>query len=221
MTSGALGPAPAPSPTRLSPARARVAAVVAELGPSVPLAEVARRLGGHPNAARQHLDALAADGLVEVVSLPRAGRGRPASGYTLTAAGRLALAGDVGRTAYAELVDALAAHLAASGASVEEAREIGRGWGASRATDGGVVPLLAELGFGPDPDADQPGTIRLRTCPILASARRHPGVICAIHHGLIEGALAARASGPGGVSARLVPFAEPGACLVHLGAQPG
>lgn len=211
MTSAPLGPATAPTPqggSPLSRARARVAAAVRDLGPAVPLGALAQLLGGHPNATRQHLEALVAAGLAVTAPLPRAGRGRPATGYTLTGAGRRALGEDPARVAHTELVTLLAEHLADSGVSAEEARALGRSWGAARG--GRLVALLDDLGFTPEPDAADPRTLRLRTCPILDAARRHPEIICQVHQGLIEGALGEDAS------ARLLPFAEPGACVVHL-----
>ncbi len=54
----------------------------------------------------------------------------------------------------------------------------------------------------------------LRTCPLLDAARRHPEVVCQVHLGLVDGALAAHeVTAPG---ARLEPFARPGACVLTL-----
>lgn len=220
MSADALGPVPTPAPAALSRARARVAAAVRELGPGAPLAAIAERLGGHPNATRQHLDALVRDGHATAARLPHAGRGRPARGFTLTAAGVRALAASglplgpgagvrapAGARAYAEVVDAVAAHLVAGGHASAEARAIGRTWGGARAS-ADVEHLLAELGFDPHP-ADE-ATLHLRACPILSSAQAHPEVICSIHQGLVEGVLGV----DDGVL--LVPFARPGACVLRL-----
>ena len=76
-----------------------------------------------------------------------------------------------------------------------------------------MVDLLDELGFAPDADQGERSagsrgrTLRLRTCPMLESAREHPEVICRVHQGLVEGAL-------GGADVTLLPFAEPGACVL-------
>ena len=75
-----------------------------------------------------------------------------------------------------------------------------------------VQGVLSELGFSPVVHPEEPEVIQLRTCPLLAAARRHPEVICPIHQGLLDAALAA--AGRPGVAVRLHPFAEPGACLV-------
>lgn len=207
----ALGPAPAPAEP-LSPARARVARALAERGPKALLATLADHLGGHPNATRQHLEALVSAGHATVESLSPGGRGRPAQAWTITTAGRRALSAESGDSAYAELVDALASRLADRPDAVAEARAIGRSWGARRAQDGrSLVEVLDELGFTPVTDEASPATVRLLTCPILDSVRTHPDVICAIHQGLVEGAL-----GPG-ADVHLEPFAEPGACVLTAG----
>ena len=212
MDSPQLGPAPAPAAEPLSPARARVAGALADLGPRTPLVTLVRHLGGHPNATRQHLEALVGQGHATVEPLPSGGRGRPARAWTLTASGRRALSAQAGDSAYAALVDALASRLASQPDATVEAHAIGRVWGARQAGDGrSLVEVLDELGFTPVPDEESPGTTRLVTCPILDSARQHPEVICAIHQGLVEGAL-----GPD-AGVRLRPFAEPGACLLTTG----
>ena len=74
-----------------------------------------------------------------------------------------------------------------------------------------MVDLLGEIGFAPEVT---PEVIRLRQCPMLEVARERPDVVCAVHRGLVEGALEARGERPDGV--RLDAFAERGACLLHL-----
>src|SRR5262245_43426434 len=55
--------------------------------PGITASEIAGRLALSGVAVRRHLERLAADGLAEPVPSPRRGRGRPASGWRLTAAG--------------------------------------------------------------------------------------------------------------------------------------
>ncbi|MFP5416888.1 MAG: helix-turn-helix transcriptional regulator [Actinomycetes bacterium] len=203
-----LGPAAAEARPALPPARLRVAAALAAAGGAVPLAALARRVGGHPNATRAHLNALVAGGLAVAAPLPGAGRGRPPLGWKLTGPGRRALAGDLPLAAYTELATAMASELARSASGAERARALGRAWGKSRAplpSAYAVTSILAELGFDPEVEGD---VVRLRTCPILAAATAHPEIVCAIHAGMVEGA-----SGRAGL--RLVPFAEPGACRIQ------
>lgn len=208
MDASALGPAPTPGGPALSPARARVAELLDRSGGGVTVAALAERLGGHPNATRAHLDGLVAKGLATAAPVRGTGRGRPALSYTLTEAGRRALTPDPTRVAYAELASAFASHLADTPDAEPRARSIGRSWGATRVQSGSrpaMLHLLSDLGFDPEPDAD---AIRLRSCPLLDAATAHPEVVCAIHAGLIEGAL-------GRTGVELEPFAEPGACLVR------
>jgi predicted ArsR family transcriptional regulator len=79
------------------------------------------------------------------------------------------------------------------------AEEAGRAWGRylvpspqplARVTDEEatreVVGLLAEQGFEPEAEGDE---IRMRRCPFHSLAEQHPEVVCAVHRGLISGAL--------------------------------
>jgi predicted ArsR family transcriptional regulator len=75
-----------------------------------------------------------------------------------------------------------------------------------------VTALLRTAGFSPQ--AEAAGDVALLTCPVLTSARAHPGVVCTKHREML------RAShddaGDAEVDVQLVPFAREGACLVHL-----
>lgn len=209
MTPQRTGPARLEASQPLPVARARVAAALAELGPATPLSVLSERLGGHPNATRAHLDAMVTSGYAVAAQLPRSGRGRPALGFTLTRAGEAALRGDPATSAYVELVSVLAAHLDGVPNAAEQAREIGREWGASKAarpSTSTAVRLLDDLGFSPDLSER---TIRLHTCPLLDAAEAHPDVVCSIHAGLVQAT-------SGDAGAELTPFVEPGACCVHL-----
>lgn len=209
MTPRTPGPKRPSSQSSLPPARARVAALLHELGPDTRLSGLAERIGGHPNATRAHLDALVEDGLARARPLPRSGPGRPALGWTLTDEGRRAVAGDPSATAYAELVAAMAAHLARIPDAEAMARTIGRSWGAERVSTpsrSALFQVLADLGFDPE---EVDGGIRLRTCPLLDAATEQPDVVCAIHAGLVAGA-----AGTDGF--RLLPFSEPGACRIEV-----
>jgi predicted ArsR family transcriptional regulator len=58
--------------------------------------------------------------------------------------------------------------------------------------------------------------VGLRHCPFLELAEVRAQVVCPIHLGLMQGAMAAW-DAPVTVD-RLVPFAEPDLCVAHLGA---
>ena len=76
---------------------------------------------------------------------------------------------------------------------------------------------MEELGFSPEPEErDGAGEYRLRLlhCPFREVAQHHQDVICALHLGLMRGALA-RMRAP--VTAdRLDPFVDPSLCVAHL-----
>ena len=56
--------------------------------------------------------------------------------------------------------------------------------------------------------------IRLRHCPFLELAEEYGDLVCRIHLGLMQGALAELRAPV--TAAVLEPFAEPGACLARL-----
>lgn len=181
------------------------------------LAALAQASGLHANTLREHLDALIADGWVRRVRSEPQGRGRPAWRYEALE--------DRAHDEYAGLATALAASIAAtSPAPAETARFAGEQWG--RTLAGGrdadpqtpdqareeVVAMLDDLGFEPEVDTERPEQVRLTRCPLLDAAHRYPGVVCEVHRGIVSGALASWDADPTGTD--LVPFAEPGACLL-------
>lgn len=227
MASTTPGPISLPE---LSSARVRALGAVAareDAGGPTTVGDLAQELGGHPNTTRAHLGALLADGLLEKVVLPGGTRGRPAHGHRLTERGRLLL--EASRVAEPvatdELVTAMAEHLATTPDAETHARAIGRLWAAQLTRDRGagepaapaepadrVVALLRTAGFSPQ--AEPSGDVALRTCPVLASARAHPGVVCTMHEEMLRAAVGD--GGATGVEVGLVPFARDGACLVRL-----
>lgn len=92
----------------LGPTRARVLAVLQDVGLASTAAELARRLGTHSNTARFHLEALAGAGLVERTTEDRAVPGRPRVRYAASTAAPPAAA-----RSYRLLAEILTAHLAA------------------------------------------------------------------------------------------------------------
>ena len=163
-------------------------------------------LGGHANTIRLQLEHLISDGFVTQTSLPKPGRGRPARDYLATTAGRQVALEDPDLDVHSVLVEAVAEHLASTDDPSGAAHSIGLSWGSRLAATGGddLVSILTGQGFTP---MATPDGIALRTCPMLASARRHPQVVCGIHQGLID----AIAPEP----RQLVPFAAVGACLIR------
>jgi predicted ArsR family transcriptional regulator len=212
--------------------RARRAQVLDTLrGSEGPLGvtEVARMVGVHANTARFHLDALVAEGAAVRVAEAPAGRGRPRTAY----APRPGMDRGGGRE-YPLLARILLSRLAAAGPEGgEAARLAGRDWGrylvdrpppyrepGDEEATARLTDLLAGLGFAPEPAAgggpagQGTGAIRLRHCPFLELAEEYGPLVCGIHLGLMQGALAEL--GAGVTADRLEPFAEPAACLAHL-----
>ena len=235
-TTPALGPAPnrpdAGEAAPLDPARARVLAAVREASTAgeATVEALADAVGSHANTVRHHLAAAGQAGLVDRVAGGAAGGpGRPAARYRLTPRGEQMLGRSPGMVEeYLALAGAFADRLAEQGGDPGvDARGVGRAWGRAlsagtgqrrrdAAPDALVVDLLRRLGFSPERaprDVEGPGTVLLRSCPLLDAARRHPEVVCQVHRGLVEGAL----SDEGGTAeVQLQAFARPGSCVLVL-----
>lgn len=216
------GPAPAKPAVALSlsPARQRVLAWLQETGEPTTVARCAAALDLHENTARNHLEALADDGLANRSRKKANGRGRPSTLYAASADA----SSESGVREYASLASALARIIAeTSNNTARDADRAGALWGCQLAggrqpetrlqARGEVVDILADLGFAPR--ANQPVTnVALTRCPLLDVARENTTVVCGVHLGLVRGAL--DQMGHGDQSAELVPFAEPGACRLLL-----
>jgi len=75
--------------------------------------------------------------------------------------------------------------------------------------------VLDSIGFQPEVRPGSDGIeIRVRHCPFREVAERHTDVVCAIHLGLIEGALAELRAPLEAQS--LEPFVAPGLCVARL-----
>lgn len=210
----------------LSPQRAAVLAALRRCDTPSTAADLAAELDLHVNTVREHLDGLVGRGLaVRERRRPSGTRGRPSWQYALPSDWRDP---DPRIHDYSALAIALARQIAeGSGDPQAEATEAGERWGralveARPATSGlqarrHVVDLLDRLGFATACNA-RATRVRLERCPMLDAARDQPDVVCTVHLGMIRGALAAIGGDP--EQARLLPFAEPDACLLHLQADP-
>ena len=188
------------------------------------VADLTRATGLHENTVRGHLTRLERDGYVRQAPEPspggNRGRGRPASRWIAVSADTL--------HPYAGLATALADALEHSGADAADlARSAGRRWGerlveerratntgadtTDTSTREGLVTIMREQGFAPEMSN---GDITLLRCPMLAAAAERSDVVCAVHAGLIEGV--ARSTGNDDTAPRLLPFATPSACLIHM-----
>ncbi len=208
------------------------------------VAALADRTGLHENTVRSHLDRLVRDGLAAREVEVRAVRGRPRHVYraVLPAGGTDGGADPLGpgpargldeAAARAGLTRVLLEGYGTGEADVVAAaraagqRMLGTLPGAPRpraSAPGSPADQLRELaahldrlGFDPVPvDGPAPGVpvVRLWRCPFLDLARARPEVVCAVHLGLARGVLD-RVGGPLRAD-RLVPFAGPRHCDLHL-----
>jgi predicted ArsR family transcriptional regulator len=179
----------------------------------------------HVSTVRFHLEVLTRAGLVR--SEPEHGgrRGRPRRLYSSTSgAGAGPPSGH-----YQLLARALAAHWA--GTPDEQARSAERagyavasehrlgaqapsGLTAAEAV-GRISGLFAELGFDPGVATDgEELELRLHACPFQEVAAEHPEVVCALHLGLLRGALV-ELDAPAAVR-ELRPFVEPHVCVARI-----
>lgn len=219
------------------PATATGTGPTREVGLSAP--ELADRLGLHVTTVRFHLDQLLASGQVAVgaaATVPGR-RGRPPRTYAAATAPLATVRDDL---AYRMLAELLTDQCGASPTTTPE--QAGREWAerntrtvlpgqvpdqpAPAATRGEwigkvgqVVEFLHSWGYDPAIHIVEGGRnadISLDHCPFQDMARRRPEVVCAIHVGLIRGAL--DVLGEAGTGVNLDPFVTPTSCRVRLAA---
>jgi predicted ArsR family transcriptional regulator len=220
-----LGPRPASArPRQLSRAQARVLTRLQGEAEPTSLAALSAATGLHANTLREHLDALERSGLVRRAQEPPRGPGRPRTLYEAVADGA------PGRDEYAGLAAVLAATIHRTSTDPQhDAAVAGEQWGHELAAAGdrparqggasarrAVVSMLDEIGFAPEADRSS-SVVRLTRCPLLDTARRYPDIVCAVHLGIVRGALEEYGENP--APAELFPFSDPGACRLHLGGR--
>jgi predicted ArsR family transcriptional regulator len=231
---------PPPTPTAHDAlavaSRRKLLAVLRESGTGLDARVLAQRSGLHVNTVRFHLNVLMDAGFVQQTTGTRPGPGRPqalyasvtpgvqAGGYQLLAeilAGRLeqegghntlpeqagrAWATTVSEPAAPEVSDPPAPTTSPAGSAVSSSLSV--------ATDRAVA-LFTELGFEPVAVPATTGSrIELHACPFLDVARRHPGVVCGVHRGLLDATV--EGATQGGLTTTLTPFARPGICIADL-----
>ena len=198
-------------------------------------AEVGKRLGLHATSARFHLEQLTAAGLL-TASFHRHGTGRPHKRYAALP-DRAATAPP--EEAYRMLAELLTEALAPREGGALSPEDAGTRWAhehVSRLTGNGDAPLpqartagqwLAKVGHLLDlltswgyeaslrtADHGRTAEVALARCPFLDLAQAHTEVVCAAHHGLLQGAL--DVFGEPDTEVRLQPFALPGVCIARL-----
>jgi predicted ArsR family transcriptional regulator len=166
-------------------------------------AEIAERLGLHPNTVRPHLDRMREVGLLEVAADARGEVGRPQHRYSLAPdAPSLGLEPPT-MPMLARMVLSMAQRV---GASPADAVAVGETEGAARAARYADAPSALEalvadldrLGFDPivadggDPAASDAVTavVAFANCPFADLAQAHPDLVCGLHRGLVAGFVA-------------------------------
>jgi predicted ArsR family transcriptional regulator len=184
-------------------------------------AEVAETTGLHLNTARFHLDGLVEGRLAERTSEPRDQPGRPRILYTAQGAAP----GPRSYALLAEMLTGLVASLTDVGPAAISA---GQAWGRhlieraapSQRVDAeeAVVRLnrvLTAIGFEPEVRTSATGSeVRLHHCPFREVAEKHTDVVCAIHLGLMQGALTELQAPIAATS--LEPFVATNLCVARL-----
>ena len=200
----------------------RRARIVDELGAApggLDVRALADRLGLHQNTVRWHLGVLADAGLVVSAAAERSRPGRPRILYRLSPG-----AVPEGRDEHRLLATILTGTIAGLEDGPARAEAAGRAWGRylvprplplARTTPEDatreVVGLLDQQGFAPVLGEDG---IEMRRCPFHELAETNPEIVCAVHRGLIAGAL--EELGAGVEVERLDVFARPDLCVARL-----
>ena len=202
------------------PRRARIVEELRGRRDGMDAEQLARAVGLHPNTVRWHLGILSDSGLVASRPEARTGPGRPRILYRLTPEGTAN-----GRDEYRLLATILSGAVGGRVDGPRRAEESGREWGRylvrrpalgarvdERKAVGEVVRILDEQGFDPDAEGSE---VRMHRCPFHDLAEQHPEVVCAVHRGLISGAL--DELGTKLEVEGLDVFVEPDLCVARLG----
>jgi predicted ArsR family transcriptional regulator len=209
----------------LGRSRGRVLDLLRAAGSPLGVRDVADQAGLHPNTARFHLDALVKAGQASREPQARPTPGRPSTVYWSVGGGP---AGERRYRLLAEMLTSLIrAVMPEPGGSAIEA---GREWGAyfteqpppyQRLTAEEAVErltaIMEDLGFAPEAVAEgEQYQLLLHECPFREIAQRQQDVVCALHKGLMQGALTKMRVPL--TAGRLEPFAGPSLCIAHLAA---
>jgi predicted ArsR family transcriptional regulator len=164
--------------------------------------ELGAALELHPNTVRWHVGALLDAGLVEGRPERRHTRGRPTVVYRPTSQGMTH-----GRDDYR-----LLATMLTDAVQPDAAYETGVRWGTFLHEPGqDLAELMTAQGFEAELEGPK---LAMSHCPFYALAENGSHVVCALHRGIMDGALAA--DGSSARVRRLEPFVEPQLCLAYL-----
>jgi predicted ArsR family transcriptional regulator len=203
--------------------RAKIVEVLRDAEGGLTTKALVRAVGAPANTVRWHLAALADQGLVDSATVRGEGRGRPSLVHRLTPDGLAR-----GRDDYRMLATMLTAALAEGEQGPTHSYDAGVRFGVylMEAPDPLAKPNEEAAGRRVTSFLDRQGfaarlegmSVCMRRCPFLALAESSSEIICALHRGVLDGALA-EAGSKLRVS-RLEPFVEPGLCVARLAAKP-
>ena len=188
-----LPPVADPGDALAQPTRARLFALLAELRRAAGTAELAERLGLHPNGVRLHLERLEQERLVERVRV-RTQRGRPPDAWRIAPDARPAGAKPRAYEDVSRWLARTAGRRAGGLRGIEETgRQIGRELAPTvspAAADAFETTLIA-LGFQPTVPRRESERITfcLGNCPYTAAVRENQPAVCALHKGITRGLL--------------------------------
>ena len=173
--------------------RARLFAMIGDLGRPAGTEELAQRLGMHPNGVRVHLERLCTAGLLSKSRQARP-RGRPRDVWSVSPS---AEPGGSPPRAYGDLARWLARATPPTRARLREVertgREIGRELspGDAGSAEEALRDTLTGLGFQPALESDGDGVLlcRLENCPYRNSVKENREVVCTLHRGITRGIL--------------------------------
>lgn len=203
--------------------RARLFALLGDLGRPAGTEELAERLKLHPNGVRLHLDRLLEAGLVVRRRAPRP-RGRPRDEWSLSAE---ALPGGDPPQAYGDLARWLARAIPPTRSRLRDVERTGREIGreiapsAAASTEDALRDTMTGLGFQPLLERRESGRLScsLRNCPYRNSVKENQEVVCTLHRGITRGVLDVLEP-----SARLVDFVpndpDVAGCLIEMEGVP-
>ena len=201
------------------PRRAQIVEELRRAPAGLDAAGLAGRLGLHANTVRFHLGVLGDAGLVESRAPARARRGRPRIVYRIARG-----ASHDSTEEHRLLATILTGAVAEDADGPRRAEAAGRAWGrflvrrplplvrtTDEAAEAEIVALLEQQGFEAEACS---GEIHMHRCPFHDLAETHPEVVCAVHRGLIGGAL--EELGSDLELAELAVFPEPDLCVARL-----
>lgn len=212
-----------PDTMKLSPKQREVLSVLQKFPQGARAAEVAKKMGMHVNTARGHLDELVNAGAVRVVTAPAQGRGRPSLIFQVRVPDNRSVAEEY-VTLISVLIKALADKEQLNDYASEQARELGREWAKTAASNHGAEALgslhrmMREMGFDPVTSAeqfDQEGRtdVELHACPFVTAGVEPSPFVCAIHDGYLE---QAAADSGGRLNLKLIPKSGNGVCRINV-----